>query len=146
MKIALLLAVWLIPAGLMAAEDTAMLANTLTMLRVVIAAAFAVCLAAATGWRGQCVLTPGGPLTARVVNCSEGGAKLDGHFVGVTTGQRLRLAIAGLAAEPSAVVLSADQSRCHLKFDPEYATHTRFVEAFRETTASLRPVGAAAPG
>ena len=86
------------------------------------------------------VIAPGGSLPARVINCSEGGAKLNGRFFGVTAGQHVRLAVSGVAGEPSAVVLSVDRTLCHVKFDPEDAVYARFVEAFREMVRSLRPI------
>ena len=85
-----------------------------------------------------------GRLEARIVNCSGGGAMLEGKFAHLAPGHRLNLTVDGLCQRLPAVILRVQATSCHVKFDLAEAERAAFCRRFTEAVQGLRPLAQAA--
>ena len=85
-----------------------------------------------------------GRLEARIINCSGGGAMLEGKFPHLAPGHRLNLTVDGLCQRLPAVILRVEAASCHVKFDLGEAEQAAFCRRFSEAVQGLRPLAQAA--
>jgi methyl-accepting chemotaxis protein len=94
--------------------------------------------------RGGEIRVGGKSLAVNVLNCSEGGALLDGAASDLQANMQIDLRIEGLDCQLQGIVLNALDSGIHVKFTEATANDVIFLRAFQALTATMSPMKDAA--
>ncbi len=83
-------------------------------------------------------------MTARMINCSEGGFTAAGDFPGIKASSRIELTLPGLSRPLVAVIKDFEHGRLHGKFELPQSDSPRWAEEFARLVAGKPPLEDAA--
>ncbi len=90
------------------------------------------------------VMAGGASMTARMINCSEGGFTAEGHFPGIKASSRVELTLPGLSRTLAAVIKDFENGRLHGKFEMPESEATAWSSEFTRLVAGKPPLEDAA--